>query len=73
MKTINRSTAHKQLTTKHNTMLYETRRGRLSVRKQSGRYIVRLEDYELSKVVKSSYATLPGAMIAADNLKEYYL
>lgn len=73
MRTINKGTAHKNLVTKHETMRWESPQGRLSLRKTDGRYVVRLEDYEYGKVTKQTFATLPGALVAAETLREYYL
>lgn len=73
MRTLSTPQAHKQLVTNHQTMKWETAQGRLTIRKTAGRYIVRLEDYEFNKTTISTFATLAGATIAADNLREYYL
>lgn len=73
MRTIPTLTAHKELTRNHNTMKWETEQGRLSVRKTHGEYVVRLFDAEYDKVTITKYKTLNGALIAAENLREYYL
>lgn len=73
MRTIHTTTAHKDLVTKHQTMRWVTSNGSLSVRKTAGRYVVRLEDFQYEKTTKDSYATLAGALLAAETLREYYL
>ena len=73
MKTINRPTANKHLTTRHETMRWFSDIGCVSVRKTNGKYVVSLDDYEQRKITKTSFATLPGALVCADNLVEYYL
>jgi hypothetical protein len=73
MRTINKSTAHKKLTTMHENLTWISDNGRLTIRKTHGRYVVALEDFVYGKTTHSSYATLSGALIAAETLKEYYL
>lgn len=73
MRTINRPTAHKQLVSKHQTMRWVTENGSLSVRKTAGRYVVRLEDFSNHSVTTKSFATLAGALVCAEALKEFYL
>lgn len=73
MKTINRTTAHKHVVSNHETMKWMTENGRLTVRKTAGRYVVTLEDFYNHNVTKKSFATLPGALVCADNLREYFL
>lgn len=73
MITTSTSLAHKELISKHNTMSWSSQYGRVSVRKNNKRYIVRLEDFETARTTEKSFATLPGAMVAADNLRNYSL
>lgn len=73
MKTLNRPTAKKKLVTKHETMRWVSRYASLSIRKTAGQYVVRLEDHETGKVTKTPFKTLPGALVAAEALKNYYL
>lgn len=68
--TIDRTLAHRTLTTKHETMSYEGRDGRITCRKHAGRYIVRVERYDPSNSTYMDFATLNGAMIAFDGAKE---
>lgn len=73
MKTINRTTAHKHLTTKHETMKWTSQEACVTIRKTAGKYVVTLEDYYYQKTTKKSFATLPGALVCADSLREMYL
>lgn len=73
MRTLNRNSAHKELVSAHKTMRWVTQYGSLSVRKTDGRFIVRLEDFESQNVTIKSFATLAGAMVCAESLREYFL
>lgn len=73
MTTTPTSLAHKELISKHNTMAWSSQYGRVSVRKNNKRYIVRFEDFEDGRTTDKSFATLPGAMVAADTLRNYSL
>lgn len=70
---MNYATAHKELVSRHNTMSFLSDIGRVSVRKNAGCYIVRAENFESQHVSSMSFATLRGAMIAADELKKGWL
>lgn len=65
--------AHKELVTNHRTMRWLNKTACVSVRKDNGRYTVRLEDYEYHKLTRKTFATLEGALDAANALKVYYL
>lgn len=73
MQTIAPTKAHKELTTKHQTMKWVSKYGSVSIRKTAGRFVVTLDDYENQKVTKASYATLKGALVAAETLRAYSL
>lgn len=73
MRTIPQDTAYKQLVTFHGTLRWISKYGCLTVRKTAGRFVVTLDDYDNQKVTKASYATLKGALIAAETLREYAL
>lgn len=73
MQVIDRTLAHRELITKHNTMSWMSDLGRVSVRKDHGKYVVRFEDFSFDKLVKKEFATMPGALVCAETLKEYSL
>lgn len=66
-------TAHTELVTRHNTMLWQSDIARCSIRKTNGAYVVRLEDWEYDKVIKSEFKTLNGALICAEGYRGGYL
>lgn len=73
MRTIQRDVAHRELVTKHKNLRWVTENGLVSVRKTSGKYVVRLEDFYYGKTTITTFATLAGALVCAENLKEMYL
>lgn len=73
MRTIQPQLAHRELVRQHNTLRWTSDNGVVSVRKTAGRYVVRLDDHFYGKTVKSDYATLAGALVAAESLREWYL
>lgn len=73
MRTIPTNQAHTSLTTKHQTMKWISDTASVSIRKTNGRYTVRVENFDTQQVFRNSYATLPGALVCAENLVEYYL
>ena len=73
MRTIQPQLAHRELTTKHQTMRWTSDGGMVTIRKTAGKYVVRLEDFYYGKTVVTTFATLPGALVCAENLKESYL
>lgn len=73
MNTLNRTTANKKLQGKHETLKWMTNNGRLTVRKTAGKYVVTLEDFHTHNVVRTSFATIGGAMVYVDNMRAFYL
>lgn len=73
MNALNRTTANKKLQGKHETLKWMTNNGRLTVRKTAGKYVVTLEDFHTHNVVRTSFATVAGAMVYVDNIREFYL
>lgn len=71
--TIPRADAHRELVTKHNSMTWIGNNGRLSLRKRSGRFYMAVEDFSTGQVTRNSFATLPGVLVAAETVKEYFL
>lgn len=73
MSHIDRQTAHRQLVTHHNSIRFESDIARVSLRKDAGRFRVTLADKYYSKTTKHDYATLNGALTAAELLTDGYL
>lgn len=73
MKTTSRPIAYRKLTSKHETLKWMTNNGRLTVRKTAGKYVVTLEDFHTHNVVRTSFATIGGAMVYVDNMRAFYL
>lgn len=73
MRTIQRDIAHRELVSAHNTMRWTSDAGMVTIRKTGGKYVVRLEDFFYGKTVITTFATLPGALVCAESLKEIYL
>ncbi|CAB4132744.1 hypothetical protein UFOVP253_69 [uncultured Caudovirales phage] len=67
-------TLHDTVIRQHKTMRWQTQYGSVSIRKKSdGRYHVYCDDYENKKEIRADFATLRGAEIMANQLKESYL
>lgn len=71
--TIDRTSAHRTLVTEHNTLSYESELARVSLRKDAGAFRVTLKDKYYSKTTKRDYATLNGAVCAAEMFTGAYL
>lgn len=63
-------TAHRTLVTEHKNLTYDAQGGRVTVRKQSGQYIVTIERYHPSNTTPMYFKTMRGAMIAFDGAKD---
>lgn len=69
MKTIvSNSLAHRKLITKHETLVYMSDLGRITIRKDHGEFIVRSEDFEYGERTPMKFKTLRGAQIASEGL-----
>lgn len=71
--TIDRQSAHRTLVTEHNTLAYESRLARVSLRRYAPAFRLTLHDKTYAKTTKRDYATLNGAVMAAEMLTEGYL
>lgn len=71
--TIDRTSAHRTLVTEHNTLAYESELARVSVRRYAPAFRVTLHDKTYTKTSKKDYATLNGAVLAAEMLTAGYL
>jgi len=73
MRTIDRNTAHKTLTTKHQNLRDISDIASISLRKTNGRFTVRVENFETGQVFKNEFATMPGALVNYETMREFYL
>lgn len=59
-------TLHRELVSRHNTIVCNGKYGRLSVRKTCGVFRVRLERYDTQNVNYADFKTLKGAQLYMD-------